>query len=291
LRLTVPEAFARGIRGESGADGDAWLAQLPGLVAATLAEWGLTASGDVMHGYLAIVLAAHDASGGYAVKFTQPGVRANEEVAALSAWNGNGAVELVRSRLEVGALQLELLDNARTLSVLPIDDAVNVAASLLRRLAIAPPPGLASLDEQASAWIEQWSNAYELYGRPFPRRWLDAAIDLTRQLAPSVDRLLVNEDLHFDNVLAGVREPWSVIDPKVVVGDVEFGVGPLFWNRSDERRLAERLDAVVQAAELDAHRTRGWLLVRTIDLWLWAIPLGFTEFAQTCTALSEWLTG
>ena len=287
--FTIPEAFARGIRGESGTDGDEWLERLPKLVEETLTGWDLTPTGDVMHGYLAIVVTAHDADATYAVKFTRPGPRADEEAAALSAWSGNGAARLFKSRLEAGALLLERLDARRTLSVLPIEEAIDVAGSLLRRLAVAPPQGIESLEERVRSWIEQWTRAFEDCGRPFPRRLLDAAIDLSRQLAPLADRLLVDEDLHYDNVLAGTREPWSVIDPKVVVGDVEYGIAPLFWNRSEENRFDERLDGIVQAAGLRPGHARSWLLVRTIDLWLWAIPLGFTEYAGTCATLIEWL--
>jgi streptomycin 6-kinase len=289
MSLTIPEAFARGIRGESGIEGDAWLRRLPKLVEETLIEWGLTSSGDVMHGYLAIVVTAHDASRSYAVKFMQPGARADQEAAALSAWQGNGAVELLKSRLDVGALMLELLDSQRSLSTLPIEEGTDVAGSLLRRLAVSPPPGIESLGERAGPWIEGWLKAFDVCGRPFPKLWLDAAIDLCRQLAPSADRFLVDEDLHFGNVLAGARQPWSVIDPKVVVGDVEFGVAPMLWNRPGENPFEVRVDAVVQAAELEADKTHAWLLVRMIDLWLWAIPLGYTEYARTCAALTEWL--
>ncbi|MGW4483521.1 aminoglycoside phosphotransferase family protein [Amycolatopsis sp. NPDC004368] len=44
----------------------------------------------------------------------------------------------------------------------------------------------------------------------------------------------VNEDLHYENVLAGQREPWLVIDPKPIAGDLEYGVFSLLWNRFDE---------------------------------------------------------
>jgi streptomycin 6-kinase len=291
MSLTIPEAFARGIRGESGAKGDEWLQRLPRLVDETLIGWGLTRSGPVLHGYLAIVVKARDTGSVYAVKFMQPGPGAEQEAAALSAWQGNGAVELLRTRLEIGALLLELLDSGRSLSALPIDEAVGVAGSLLRRLAISPPPGIESLGDRAGPWIESWRKQFEVHGHPFPKTWLDAAIDVCLQLAPSADCLLVNEDLHFDNVLAGAREPWSVIDPKVVVGDLEYGVAPMLWNRFEDNRFDRRLASIVEAADLDTDKTRAWLLVRMIDLWLWTIPLGFTDYAAVCAAVTEWLIG
>lgn len=101
----------------------------------------------------------------------------------------------------------------------------------------------------------------------------------------------MNEDLHFGNVLRSDREGWSVIDPKVVVGDVEYGVAPMFWNRHGDNAPEARLATIVKAAGLDEEKTREWLLVRVIEFWLWAIPLGFTEAAGVCADLAAWLMG
>ena len=189
----------------------------------------------------------------------------------------------------MAALLLERLDSQRTLNDVALGEAVSIAGSLLRRLAVVPPRGIESLEERSESWVESWSKSFDACNRPFPNRWLDAAIHTCRQLAPSADRLLVNEDLHFGNVLAGVREPWSVIDPKVVVGDLEFGAASVFWNRGEEGRFEERLDVIVQAAGLDDEKTRAWLQLRVIDFWLWALPLGFTQYARTCEELAGWL--
>ena len=77
----------------------------------------------------------------------------------------------------------------------------------------------------------------------------------------------MNEDLHFQNVLAGTREPWLVIDPKPLAGDLEWGVIPLFWNRFTESTLDERFALIVasqragrrEGARLDARTRRAEL--------------------------------
>ena len=81
----------------------------------------------------------------------------------------------------------------------------------------------------------------------------------------------MNEDLHFENVLAGTREPWLVIDPKPLAGDLEWGVIPLFWNRFTESTLDERFALIVASQELDAERARDWTLVRAVQNWLWMV--------------------
>ena len=39
--------------------------------------------------------------------------------------------------------------------------------------------------------------------------------------------MLVNQDLHADNILSATREPWLVIDPKPLAGEREFGVAAI----------------------------------------------------------------
>jgi streptomycin 6-kinase len=120
-------------------------------------------------------------------------------------------------------------------------------------------------------------------------RTLDTAEDLT----PSRCDLLVDTDLHHENVLAGEREPWLAIDPKVVAGDLEFGVAQLLWqphsgagSREDLERL---LGILADAADLDLERARGWTLVRIVDYWLWALELGLTQDSERCERLVSWL--
>jgi streptomycin 6-kinase len=63
------------------------------------------------------------------------------------------------------------------------------------------------------------------------RRLIDAACTLTRELGPEADAQLIHTDLHDSNILAGERESWLTIGPKVVAGEPAFAVAPLLWHR------------------------------------------------------------
>ena len=43
--------------------------------------------------------------------------------------------------------------------------------------------------------------------------------------------VLLHGDLHHYNILSAVRKPWLAIDPKGVVGEVEYEVGAFVRNR------------------------------------------------------------
>jgi streptomycin 6-kinase len=131
-------------------------------------------------------------------------------------------------------------------------------------------------------------------GRPFPERYLDVAVEVATAFAPGAGGLLVNRDMHYQNVLAGEREPWLVIDPKVMRGDAEFGLAPLLWRRLEEADgpagLRRRFDTLVDEAGLDAGLARGWTLLRAVDYQLWGLNLGLTEDPARCATVIDWLS-
>jgi streptomycin 6-kinase len=96
-------------------------------------------------------------------------------------------------------------------------------------------------------------------------------------------------------VLAGRREPWLVVDPKVVAGDVEFGVAQLLWRRLEDIEARGGLDRhfriLAEAAELDPDLARAWTVVRCVDYWLWGISVGLTDDPARCGIITDWLSG
>jgi streptomycin 6-kinase len=195
----------------------------------------------------------------------------------------------------LGAMLLERLDSRRSLNDVDLEEAVAVAGCLLRRLAVTAPEGPPRLKDVAERLSETLPERWERYGRPMPRRRLDAARDLAIQLGACAGGLLVNYDLHYADVLAGEREPWLAVDPKVVVGDPEYGVGQLLWRRLEAMQAQGGLDrhfqALTEAAGLDPDLARSWTLVRCVDYWLWGLSVGLTEDPARCEAITDWLAG
>ena len=268
--ITVPVGFAARFTDPAARR---WLAELPGLAERYCETWSLRPDGALRHGAVAIVLPVRRADGSPAVlKLTAREPETVDEPVALARWNGDGAVRLLEHDDTHGALLLERLNSNRTLDDEPIDDAVRIAAGLLRRLAVPAPPLHRRLSEVAERWITELPA--ENAGAIVPEPLLDKAIGLCRELGPAAGETMVNEDLHYQNVLRGEREPWLVIDPKVLTGDPEFGLIPLLWNRFDADRLLHRLAALAEIAGLDRDLARHWTFVRAIDNWLWAHQTG-----------------
>ncbi|MFI9504336.1 aminoglycoside phosphotransferase family protein [Nocardia sp. NPDC052566] len=269
----VPAYFAERLADQEGAPARAWLDQLPTLAARFTDRWRLTVDGPSMHGYGGLVLPVRRDDGTAAIlklNYLTPETR--DEPVALAAWAGDGAVLLFDSDAEHGALLMERLESDRSLEHEPIDDAVRITAQLMRRLAIAAPPGISrDLRAESAVWAGELPADWARLGEPFPRKMLDAAVEACAHFGATADRLLVSEDLHFENVLAATREPWLAIDPQPLAGDLEFTTLSLLWSRRTESALDDRFAAVVDIAGLDADRARAWTLVQAVRNWLWFV--------------------
>jgi streptomycin 6-kinase len=297
--ISVPERFAVGTLTREGEAARPWLAQLPELVGELCVRWGLRVTGDPMHGYMALVVPVLRGDARYALKVSWVDDETVNEAAALALWNGGGAVRLRDADDAAGALLLEWLDPRRRLADADLSVAVPVAGRLLRRLAVPVPaewPGrpVPGLRHWALELAAELPALWRVKGRPFPGRHLDAAVEVATAFAPSAGGLLANRDMHYQNVLAGEREPWLVIDPKVMRGDAEFGLAPLLWRRLEEAGgpagLRRRFDALVDEAGLDAELARGWTLLRAVDYQLWGLDLGLTGDPALCATVIDWLS-
>jgi len=297
--IRVPEGFAADTVTREGEAARTWLARLPELVGELCVRWGLRVTGDPMHGYMALVVPALRGDARCALKVSWIDDETVNEAAALALWNGGGAVRLLDADDTAGALLLEWLDPRRRLAEADLSVAVPVAGRLLRRLAVPVPAGwpgrpVPGLRQWALDLAAELPRRWRATGRPFPERRLDAAVEVAAALAPRAGGLLANRDMHYQNVLAGEREPWLVIDPKVMRGDAEFGLAPLLWRRLGEAGgpagLRRRFDALVDEAGFDAELARGWTLLRAVDYQLWGLSLGLAEDPARCATVLGWLS-
>lgn len=268
-------------------EGRAWLDSLPDLLAGRLGHWDLAVDlrpGQLpWHGHGALVLPVrrHDGTRA-ALKIAFPHDEARGEAIALQLWDGRGAVQLLDSDADSCSLLLERLDGGRSLQSEPLHVAMPVWGGLMRQLEVVPDdrPQWRELDHIA-ARAEQWSDDmpadWERLGRPFPRWLLEAALEVC-QTRGAVGRrswrdVLVHTDLHFLNILARPNgSGYAAIDPQPLIGEAEFAVAPMLWNRlGDLSRsdpgagLRERCRELSAAAGLDPAAARQWSVAREVD--------------------------
>jgi len=224
------------------------------------------------------------AEGGEAVlKIQKPHRESEHEADALELWDGEGAIRLLAHDPDQHALLLEFCEPGTPLSAAGQDGALDVFVELLPRLWKPAGRPFRPLAAEAAWWAEylpkqDWGAAPDL---------LDAALEALRELPGTQgEQVLLNQDLHGDNVLAAEREPWLVIDPKPLVGEREFGVAPIvrsFELGHSKRHVLHRFDRLTSELGLDRERARGWTIAQTVA---WADS---SEYDQTHLETVRWL--
>ncbi|WP_433617535.1 aminoglycoside phosphotransferase family protein [Dactylosporangium sp. CA-139114] len=152
----ITPALRRNVTATWGEPGARWLDALPETVAAVARDWGLSVGApfDLSYHY---VVAATTAGGEPAVlKLGVPGGGSlEEESRALAAFGGRGAVRLLRSDLERGALLIERAEPGVRARDLPDAEATAAVADAMRALHVPvsdrPAPGRAAVAAVADA--------------------------------------------------------------------------------------------------------------------------------------------
>jgi streptomycin 6-kinase len=117
---------------------------------------------------------------------------------------------------------------------------------------------------------------------PFEITLLRTAEGLCSEFASStVEPVLANRDYHLWNILAALREPWLLIDPKPLAGEPAFDTGhflrtvvPEGLDRTAVDQLVDRLGAELDVAP---ERVRAWALLRSVDDVLWGLEIYGSE--------------
>ena len=199
-------------------------------------------------------------------------------------------MQLLRVESMTGAMLLERLDTRRTLNDVPLSKAVPVIARLMRKLAIEIEDDIVpSTAELVSTRLDEFTAQWERIGWPFEKELLTQVLHVTSDLRTGGTCLAVNGDLHYGQVLAATREPWLVIDPILLRGDIEYDLARLLWTRLDEMvdddEIINHFETVVQEARLDRSRAWRWVIFRATDYWLWGLENGLTYDPLRCEKL------
>jgi streptomycin 6-kinase len=248
-----------------------WLVELPTTIAACVDRWGLTLGERLTGGLVGHVFACTTGDGKSAVlKLNPPSADAfagppNHEAAALSAWRGRGAVELIAF-----AADLRALLTLRAIPGTPLQpgnepEALREVGVLLTKLfeATAPAAGIRPLADVVRQYLEM-----KIAAAGEAQRLLGPLVELAgisaQRLASSLTNdVLLHGDLMDKNLLRDHTD-LVAIDPAPAIGDPSADIG--FWaaTRSPVDGIESRAAELARLVGTDPERAERWSAVYAV---------------------------
>lgn len=276
----VPDAFARTIAATFGEPGREWLNELPGIIAQIERRWSVRALEPFALSFNYVAPAVRDDGTACVLKLGVPDPELAREAAALELYGGRQAARLLDADPARGALLLERADPGISLWDAADDDAATRAAASLMRALWQPVPEPHPFRSLAD-WTSGLARLRPALGGtgPFPAPLVDRAERAFAELVGGTPPVLLHADLHHANILRASRAPYLAIDPKGVVGDAGYDVGPFLMNptpevasRTDLARLLERRVAVFsQELGLDEPVVAAWGVAHAVLSAWWTL--------------------
>jgi streptomycin 6-kinase len=214
------------------------------------------------------------------------------EVAAK--FGGRGVVEVLEHM--PGAALFERLDPGEALATLTLagrdDEATDILAMMLGRMAPGDPP-------EWCPTVARWGEAFARYAATGDERISRTLVEPAQRVyselcATQREPALLHGDLHHYNVLSDRARGWCAIDPKGVVGELEFELGAALRNPIDRPDLYASLDVAERRLErfglvlgVDIGRARGWCFAQAVLSAIWSIEDGAAAEAEGALQLAR----
>jgi len=258
---------------------------------AAMQRWRLVQDGpvvDTLHGCVAFVT---QGSQRCALKITRADSDETNAVAALTHYDGRGAVRLLDHAGR--AVLMERIEPGHRLTARVIagedDGATAILSDVMTKLHRDEPP--AGQFPPVEDWGESFDD-HQQTGGALPPSLVDRAAALYRELCSTQGaRVLLHGDLHHDNVLYDAQRGWVAIDPKGVIGERAYETGALLRNPGTNAALFatptiidRRVRILCERLALDRARVLGWCFAQAVLSAIWASEDGCVDERGRVTA-------
>jgi streptomycin 6-kinase len=278
--MRIPNGLKETVERVHGAAGRQWLTTLEELINECRRRWTLELSAPFENLSYNLVIPGRAASGAEIVlKVGVPCRELETEAATLSLFQGVGAVRLLDEDAAAGVLLLERITPGAHLYELQADAAATcTAATLMRQLWRTPPA------EHSFSSLAIWFRAFERLrhasgdSNSFPSELVIKAERAFTELdASSEGSVVLHGDLHHANILFSAERGWLAIDPKGIVGDRGYEVGPFMLNQLPAGAsasqtmavLAQRLSIFADELQISRERLVLWAFCHAVLSALW----------------------
>ena len=233
------------------------------------------------------------------------------EEKALRYFNGQGCVKLLEYDAEYQAFLLQYIQPGDTLrSFFPDRDkeAVEIVAALIKRL---HTHDASNIEPGSFPTVREWLKELDQEYQKVPLDLLVKARTLATKLVSTEGTLyLLHGDLHHENILQysqpfvlsstslRIEESWIAIDPKGVIGELEYELGAFIRNpipdlilHPDVQQLTKRrIEQFSALLNFDAQRVTDWCFVQSVLSACWVEGYGkdvMVNYFVSCARIME----
>jgi streptomycin 6-kinase len=275
--ISIPNAFAERIKQIHGSKGVAWIESLPEVVSFCEHKWDIKILEpfSLSYNFVAPVKFNNGTQG--VLKLCIPGKECSSELGTLKVYEGVSMCRLIDGIEERGVLLIERLKPGDNLKTVEYDvAAVKIASMLMKKMRdkSATTKGFQTIEDWAEG-ISKMRTHYNGGSGPFSESVVQEVEELFPKLITSQKNCyLLHGDLHHENILLNNGE-WKLIDPKGIVGEVEYEVVPFIVNNLPDHQFEKLIDQRIQifSKELGASidRVYGWGLCHSLLSAWWNI--------------------
>ena len=206
----------------------------------------------------------------------------------LAAFNGNGFVRVYEHA--PGAVLVERLRPGNPLVDLSLnghdEEATGILADVIQQMSTS------ERESPRRHWalphcptVHDWAKGFERYiangDEQVPMDLVEAGQQVYLSLCASQRQpRLLHGDLQHYNILFDSDRGWLAIDPKGVVGEIEYEVGAVLRNPSElflsRPAIERRLEQFTTRLGLDFGRALAWSFAQAVLSAIWVVEDGFT---------------
>lgn len=299
--MNLPADFTRNILGAFGEKGRNWLSRLPGLIDETSQRWNLTDVRQVPNLSYNFVAYAKQGADDVILKIGVPNNELISEMNTLKLFNGEGVCQLLACDEEKGILLIERLTPGTMLSELQDDDerthiAIDVMQNFVFRRGKVTSP-LRNRFIQLTDWFAELKEIRPMFDGgtgPIPSELFERVEATLPELFANDDVRLLHGDFHHFNILLSERG-WLAIDPKGVIGQTGYEIGPLMlnpWMEPMDRvrfkvQTMRRVDILRERLGWAREKILGWALAHSVLSACWDLELKPAYAIEAARVFSE----
>ncbi|MDV2686046.1 aminoglycoside phosphotransferase family protein [Alkalihalophilus lindianensis] len=275
--MKFQEHFVQSVHLYLKEDAKQWLGQIPSIIKACEEKWALTIreAYELSINYVATATTKEGTE--VVVKICIPGGGFDSEVEALKLFAGRGIVNVIDIDEDMQVILLEELNPGYTLATSSDDEkACLAAAGVMKDLITTAPTETKILTTKARE--ENLRNIIDKHAEgvgPLSKQILDQAAKIfTYMNQTTKTHYLLHGDFHPYNILKS-EDGWKAIDPKGLIGEVEYDLIQYMLNVLPEEGIKEvtkeRVDLFTEKLTLNKERLLLWGYCHTVLATAWTV--------------------